>query len=379
MTVTSEPIDTTQSTYVEDVPRARMVYIPGGEFIMGHANHSLSPATFYADGEGPPRKVQVDGFWMAETEVSNLQFAAFASATGHITDSEAFGWSFVFEAQLSEAANHQATRVAQATPWWVAVDGASWRQPFGPDSNALSKDLATHPVVHVSWRDAVAYCAWAYPQEMSPESPDWGRQDGSSLHGRMGSGRLPTEAEWELAARGIPPPSKSGRKYPWGDALQGRKHGWRANIWQGKFPGHNTVADGYRYTSPVDSFLPQNEYGLHNVIGNVWEWTADLWSIRHPAWAEGDSPLRNPAGPTADHQVSSSGASGPAERVKKGGSFLCHRSYCFRYRVEARSQNSEDTGTSNLGFRCARSGPPLNERLVDFEESLESLPFKQEL
>mmetsp|Transcript_19431 Transcript_19431/g.58674 ORF Transcript_19431/g.58674 Transcript_19431/m.58674 type:complete len:315 (+) Transcript_19431:394-1338(+) len=225
MTVTSEPIDTTQSTYVEDVPRARMVYIPGGEFIMGHANHSLSPATFYADGEGPPRKVQVDGFWMAETEVSNLQFAAFASATGHITDSEAFGWSFVFEAQLSEAANHQATRVAQATPWWVAVDGASWRQPFGPDSNALSKDLATHPVVHVSWRDAVAYCAWAYPQEMSPESPDWGRQDGSSLHGRMGSGRLPTEAEWELAARGIPPPSKSGRKYPWGDALQGRKHG----------------------------------------------------------------------------------------------------------------------------------------------------------
>lgn len=128
---------------------------------------------------------------------------------------------------------------------------------------------------------------------------------------------------------------------------------------------------------PIPSL--QNEYGLHNVIGNVWEWTADLWSIRHPAWAEGDSPLRNPAGPTADHQVSSSGASGPAERVKKGGSFLCHRSYCFRYRVEARSQNSEDTGTSNLGFRCARSGPPLNERLVDFEESLESLPFKQEL
>jgi sulfatase modifying factor 1 len=304
-------------------PAPRLIRVDGGEFTMGHDNSSVSPSTFYADGEGPARRVRVDGFWLGETEVSNAQWAAFASAAGHVSDSERFGWSFVFERQLTAAANADATQAVQAAPWWISVNGASWRHPDGPGSDALADGRADHPVAHVSWTDAVAFCAWAYPD-----------------------GRLPTEAEWEFAARGGTLAGRKRRKFPWGNQLTpDGVH--RCNVWQGTFPTTNTADDGHAYASPVFAFGPQNELGFYNMIGNVWEWVDDYWTLKHPKTAKGAPPLDNPRpGPTT------------GERTKKGGSYMCHRSYCHRYRVHARSQNSEDTGTSNLGFRCASSSGP---------------------
>lgn len=290
---------------------------------MGHNNRSVSPETFIVDGEGPARRVRVSNFWLGETEVSNAQWATFAASTGHVSDSEKFGWSFVFEGQLTAAANEAATQVVQAAPWWVNVDGASWRAPDGPGSDALADGRANHPVTHVSWTDAVAYCAWAHPE----------------------SGRLPTEAEWEYAARGGAAASGKKRRFPWGNALVPaasdgtRTH--RANVWQGTFPKANTARDGHASTAEVMAFGPQNELGLHNMIGNVWEWVDDYWSTTHESPPAGGVLVDPRAGRTT------------GERTKKGGSYMCHKSYCNRYRVHARSQNSEDTGTGNLGFRCA--------------------------
>ena len=319
-TITATTADTTAPSAT-----ARLIWVPGGEFVMGHDNRSLSPSTFDADGEGPSRRVAVDGFWMAETEVSNAQFAAFAAATGHVTDSERFNWSFVFERQLTPAANAAATQSVHAAPWWIRVDGASWRAPDGPGSDALADGRDAHPVAHVSWTDAAAYCGWAHPA----------------------GGRLPTEAEWELAARGGGEAAQKRWRYPWGGALTpGGAH--RANVWQGKFPLNNTAKDGWAYTAPVRSMEPQNALGFHHLIGNVWEWVSDYWTTSHTKPPRGAPPLQNPRGPPREAST--------GERAKKGGSYMCHKSYCFRYRIAARSQNSEDTGTSNLGIRCAASG-----------------------
>ena len=297
-----------------------LIWVEGGAFVMGHDNRSISPSTFVVDGEGPARRVSVSSFWIGETEVSNAQWAAFATATGHQSESETFGWSFVFEKHLTREANEKATQAVHAAPWWIQVDGADWRHPDGPGSDAMSAERIDHPVVHVSWNDAVAYCAWAH-------APD---------------GRLPTEAEWEFAARGGSAAGRKKRRYPWGNVLTPNGvH--RANVWQGTFPTDNSGEDGFTRAAPVHTFGAQNELGLHNLIGNVWEWVDDYWSVDHPRTPQGAPPLVNPRG-----------AMTTGERTKKGGSYMCHKSYCHRYRVHARSQNSADTGTSNLGFRCAK-------------------------
>ena len=259
-TTTTTTATTTATTADTTAPSAtaRLIWVPGGEFVMGHDNRSLSPSTFDATARARAAAWRSSGDWMAETEVSNAQFAAFAAATGHVTDSERFNWSFVFERQLTPAANAAATQSVHAAPWWIRVDGASWRAPDGPGSDALADGRDAHPVAHVSWTDAAAYCGWAHPA----------------------GGRLPTEAEWELAARGGGEAAQKRWLYPWGGALTpGGAH--RANVWQGKFPLNNTAKDGWAYTAPVRSMEPQNALGFHHLIGNVWEWVSDYWTTSH--------------------------------------------------------------------------------------------------
>jgi sulfatase modifying factor 1 len=277
-----------------------MVRLPGGAFLMGNASNEGYPA----DGEGPVRRVHLSPFWIDATTVSNARFAAFVAATGYVTDAERFGWSFVFAGLLPD--DFPPTRAVAAAPWWRQVEGADWRHPEGPPSTIEQR--SEHPVLHVSWRDAVAYCTWT-------------------------DTRLPTEAEWEYAARG----GLAGTTYPWGDEREpGGVH--RMNVWQGDFPHHNTLADGYLGTAPVDAF-PPNGFGLSQMTGNVWEWCQDWFSATFHV----NGPRRNPRGPrTGTH------------RVMRGGSYLCHASYCFRYRVAARSANTPDSTTANLGFRTVR-------------------------
>ncbi|KAG9332649.1 hypothetical protein JZ751_014747 [Albula glossodonta] len=281
----------------KDCPE-EMVLIPAGEFLMGTNNPGIPQ-----DGEGPQRRVHVDQFYMDVHEVSNQDFQKFVNATGHVTEAEKFGDSFVFEGLLSEAVKSQISQAVAAAPWWLPVRGADWSHPEGPDSNIA--DRMDHPVLHVSWSDATAYCTWA-------------------------GKRLPTEAEWEYACRG----GLSDRLYPWGNNLHPKGQHY-ANLWQGEFPTYNTGEDGYTKTSPVMSF-PANGYGLYNMVGNAWEWTSDWWNVHHTT-----DELHNPKGPETGH-----------DRVKKGGSYMCHKSYCYRYRCAARSQNTPDSSASNLGFRC---------------------------
>ncbi|WP_432280682.1 formylglycine-generating enzyme family protein [Streptomyces luomodiensis] len=279
---------------------ADMALLPGGTFLMGTEDAEGFPA----DGEGPVREVTVAPFRIDVHAVTNERFARFVRETGHTTEAERFGWSYVFAGFLPAALRRGAPR-PEGAPWWCGVEGASWRAPEGPGSEVGER--ADHPVVHISWNDAVAYCRWA-------------------------GVRLPTEAEWEYAARG----GLERRRYPWGDELTpGGEH--RCNIWQGRFPVKNTAEDGYRGTAPVDAFEP-NGFGLYNVSGNVWEWCADWWSTDHT-----DRPRTDPRGP----------ATGTA-KVMRGGSYLCHHSYCNRYRVAARTCNTPDSSTGNLGFRCVR-------------------------
>lgn len=260
------------------------VVLPGGTFAMG----TEDPDGFPADHEGPVRRMTVKPFAIDPHCVTNERFAEFVEATGYRTDAERFGWSFVFAKFLPGALRRDSPRPRE-TPWWCAVRGAYWRHPEGPGSDLDGR--WNHPVVHVSWHDASAYCAWT-------------------------GVRLPTEVEWEYAARG----GLEGARYPWGDELtpDGEYH---CNIWQGVFPAHNTAEDGYVGTAPVDAF-PANGYGLHNVSGNVWEWCADRFD------------------------------STGTRRAMRGGSYLCHDSYCNRYRVAARNANTPDSSSGNLGFRC---------------------------
>jgi len=273
----------------------------GGVFAMGSDDRR-----FPADGEGPIRLIMVSDFSIACHTVSNIQFGDFVRATGYTTDAERYGWSFVFDAFLPEETRQAiGSRVAE-TPWWVPVPHAYWAQPEGPPSTVL--DRLDHPVVHVSWNDARAYCRWS-------------------------GTRLPSEAEWEIAARG----GLQRATYPWGDELTpSGKH--RCNIWQGSFPDRNTAEDGYIGTAPVHAFKP-NDYGLHNMAGNVWEWCEDYFAPDyHRITASADPLQTTPA----------------AHRSLRGGSFLCHESYCNRYRVAGRSSNGPDSASSNIGFRVVR-------------------------
>lgn len=263
--------------------------------------------SFVADGERPVRRVSVSAFAIGRYPVTNDQFASFISETGYKTDAETVGWSFVFWSHIpNDYFNVLVRDTVAAAPWWCQVPGASWKFPAGPESGLTGR--SNHPVVHVSWNDARAYCDWS-------------------------GERLPTEAEWEYAARG----GLIQKLYPWGDELQPNgEH--RCNIWQGEFPKLDTGDDGFVGTCPVDAF-PPNAYGLYSVTGNTWEWCHDWFAVKQT-----HDPLTiNPAGPE----------NGSA-RVMKGGSFLCHESYCNRYRVAARSSNTPDSSSSNLGFRCAR-------------------------
>jgi len=278
-----------------------MISLPGGVFLMG----TDDPLGFQADGEGPVREIELSSFSIDECPVTNAQFTAFIEATGYQTDAERFGWSFVFWSHIPEDQfPEKVTDTVAAAPWWCKVPGAAWASPEGPGTD--TRDRPDHPAVHVSWNDAAAYAGWT---------------------GR----RLPTEAEWEYAARG----GLEQKIFPWGDELTpGGTH--VCNVWQGRFPVENTADDGFVGTCPVRAFAP-NGFGIYSVIGNVWEWCSDWYGIDFPERSD-------PRGPAA--------ARG---KVMKGGSFLCHESYCNRYRVAARTQNEPDSSASNIGFRCARS------------------------
>jgi formylglycine-generating enzyme required for sulfatase activity len=259
-----------------------------------------------ADGEGPVRAVTLEPFLIDAACVTNEQFNAFVRATGHRTEAENFGWSFVFELFLTARQLAVVTQRVAGSEWWCRVEGATWRHPEGEGSTI--KRRWDHPVVHVSWNDARAYAAWA-------------------------GKRLPTEAEWECAARG----GLVQQRFPWGEELTpGGRH--RCNIWQGVFPTQNTAEDGYVGTAPSRSFKP-NGYGLYNVAGNVWEWCHDWFSPDFHV----QGPRVNPTGPPTGNR-----------RVVRGGSYLCHHSYCNRYRVGARTANTPDSSTGNTGFRCVR-------------------------
>ena len=274
-----------------------MVEVPAASFRMGDDSVWAYPG----DGEAPVHDVVLDGFRIDRYTVTTDAFARFVDATGWVTDAERFGWSFVFVGLLPD--DFPDTRGVVGAEWWRQVHGADWRHPEGPHAHVDGR--AGHPVVHVSWNDALAYCRWT-------------------------GTRLPTEAEWEYAARG----GRSVTAFPWGDDLEpGGEH--RMNAFQGQFPGGNTGADGYLATAPVDAF-PPNGFGLHNVTGNVWEWCADWLDLGYYARAE----PRDPRGPATGER-----------RVQRGGSYLCHLSYCRRYRVSARFGSEPESSAGHTGFR----------------------------
>ena len=272
--------------------------IPGGRGTIGTARPEIP-----LDREGPERPTRLKPFLLSETAITNAEFAEFVADTGHVTDAERLGTSFVFWGTLPDSTPD--TRAVHDAEWWRQVEGANWRAINGPgtESTAWHPD---HPVVHVWWNDAADYAAWA-------------------------GGRLPTEVEWEHAARG----GLAKARYPWGDAEPDDTAFQPCNIWQGTFPIRNTRADGYAATAPARSFAP-NGYGLYNMCSNTWEWIADRFTVA-----------------SMKKEVQARARALKDFRVLKGGSYLCHRSYCYRYRIAARSSNTPDTSTSHQGFRVA--------------------------
>ncbi len=279
----------------------QLIDLADESFTMG----TEDPRGYPEDGEGPEHQVEVSAYSIGAHAVTNREFTAFVAATGYRSTAEQFGDSFVFAGLLPD--DFPPTRGVAAAPWWRQVERADWCHPEGPQSGLHGRD--DHPVVHVSWLDAVAFCDWT-------------------------GTRLPTEAEWERAARG----GRAGSHYPWGDEREpGGAH--RMNVYQGEFPVRDLGEDGWIGTSPVGSY-PPNDLGLYETTGNVWEWCSDWFD---PGYYR-QSPERDPTGP----------ADGSA-RVMRGGSSLCHESYCWRYRVDARSANTPDSTTGNLGFRVVAS------------------------
>jgi formylglycine-generating enzyme required for sulfatase activity len=269
--------------------------IPGGSALVG-----TDAPIIAIDEESPCRRVTVKPFRMLSTAVTNSMFKQFVQATGYRTEAEKLGWSFVFFQQLPN--DFKATQAVANTQWWRKVDGAYWQQPCGPDASTEIHD--DHPVIHVSWNDATAYAKWV-------------------------EGRLPSETEWEHAARG----GLKDVPFPWGRKAPDDSGYYPCNIWQGAFPEHNTAADGFHFTAPARSYEP-NGYGLYNMCGNVWEWTSGRIKING----------RSPA--SRQHAKHYKGC-----KLLKGGSFLCHKSYCYRYRISARTGNTPDSTTTHQGFR----------------------------
>lgn len=293
----SRPCEVAHQSFVTAAagPHDSIVWLDGGKSYCGTPRVLIK-----ADGEHM-RATKVQPFGIDRFAVTNQRFAAFVEATGFTSEAERFGWSFVFKDELSPDMRPPASRVA-GVPWWYRIDGARWDRPAGPGSSIGG--IMDHPVVHVSRNDAAAFAAWA-------------------------GGRLLTEAEWEFAARG-------GKDvvYPWGDDDPPDDNP-RCNIWQGRFPDTNLASDGFAATAPVGAFAP-NGYGLCNMSGNAWEWCADAFRVKSVS---------------AEGRVRDAAARRDDERVLKGGSYLCHRSYCHRYRIAARMGRSPDTTTSHIGFR----------------------------
>jgi formylglycine-generating enzyme required for sulfatase activity len=317
-----------------------MVWIPGGEFSMGA---QVPPDPRDAVGmqattdSRPVHRVAVDGFWMDATEVTNEQFARFVKATGYVTlaertpraeDFPGAPASTLVPGSVVFAAPKHPVSLADPYQWWADVNGANWRHPLGPQSSIAGKEH--FPVVHVTYADALAYAKWA-------------------------GKRLPTEAEWEFAARG----GLSGRLFPWGDQFtnDGR---WLANTHQGHFPDHDSGADAFTGVAPVAQF-PANGYGLYDVAGNVWEWVSDWYRQDYYARLGSTGAVaRNPQGPADSFDPDERGVT---KRVHRGGSFLCTDQYCSRYMVGTRGKGDVGTGTNHLGFRCVRT--TLDHETVD--------------
>jgi formylglycine-generating enzyme len=296
----------------------RTVPLKGGTFLMGSASpakskshaHPLTgskadakdPAHLVGeDDERPQHRVTLTPLVIDATEVTNAEFSSFIAATGYRTDAERKGYSWVFKRGMKD---------------WEAVDGADWRHPLGPGSTIA--ELANHPVVHVSWNDAAAFAKWA-------------------------GKRLPTEAEWEYAARG----GRKGDVYPWGNQLAPQNKPL-ANYWQGTWPNDNKLEDGFYYISPVASFSP-NGFGLYDMTGNVWEWTADFYDSDYYKY----SPAKDPRGPVSGQM-----------RVARGGSWFCSANYCGAYRVAFRGKSPQDSSFNNVGFRCAMDASSIRSRFT---------------
>ncbi len=288
---------------------SEMKLIKGGTFLVG-TNRNYG---FPQDLEGPQISVKINDFKIATTPVTYQEFSDFVGATGYITDSEKFGWSVVFQGLLSEKAKQKFEAIKE-TPWWYVVDGANWKYPYGPLEEYDTQQMGELPVTQVSRNDALAYCEWAKK-------------------------RLPSEIEWEIAAKG----GTNSELFPWGKepVINGK---YNVNIWEGKFPYENDLTDGFLGPAPVKTFQP-NGYGLYQMIGNVWEWCLNPSKILLSRLAKYNSNFFTSKYNKADN----------LEYAIRGGSFLCHDSYCKRYRISARNGNSADSGSCNLGFRCAES------------------------
>lgn len=342
--------DAPQRSLIVDEPAPApegMAWIPGGSFVMGNNEGPPNTEPGKLHDEGPEHRVELDGFWMDQTEVTNAQFLAFADATGYQTVAERTPKREDFIGQVPDVNEIPAENLVAGSicfnssfdpntlrkdyplwPYqvWQYVKGADWRHPEGPESSI--DDRLDHPVVHVSWDDAMAYCKWA-------------------------GKRLPTEAEWEYAARG----GQEGHLvYPWGNDKQPDGN-WCMNIWQGEFPYQNEVTDGFEATAPVASFAP-NAYGLYDISGNAWEWCFD--NYRPDYYSK--SPQRNPFGPVDSFDPQEPNM---PKRVQRGGSFMCSDNYCTGYRITARMKGEPSSGAFHTGFRCVLTPKMLEKEAAD--------------